>query len=308
MKTIWVLDNSLKLDPYSLHEIELLALIASVANWKSMYPQCERFLYCDSSVHLYLEKIGILDLWDHVDTTKLDLPDNLNRVPFWAASKIKVLKDIEAPFIIMDCDLFFKKPGLNLDLLKDFDLVASHLEEATGIYPTRLDPYCREALEKSEVKFGWKTSHSFNVSFLYIGNEKLRSNYFNLAFYKMEEISKRFKNDPGLNGRQMIFWEQKILKEFADLYSNKVALLSKDIIKRGEWKKDLPDGYHSLGLDDSYFHLDTIKRFARIDQNLFSDIKGEILKSILENTDQNFCKSVFESVKKSNLIFESNKW
>jgi hypothetical protein len=308
MKTIWVLDNSLKLDPYSLHELEILCLIASVSNWKSLYPENERFLYCDTSVHQYLESIGILDLWDRIDTEKLSVPDNLNRRPFWAASKIKVLKDIQAPFIIMDCDLYFKNNSLDLKELEKYDLVTSHLEETSGIYPGRLDPYSKYGLDDSGLNFIWNTTHAFNVCFFYIGNEKLRNDYFNLSFRAMEKLSTKFGDDPHLNGNQMIFWEQKILKEFSDLYESKTSLLSKYFIKRREWERELPNGYETLNMDDSYFHLDTIKRFARIDQNLFLDNKSKILNSILENSGADFCKRIFESIKISNQIFNSNPW
>ena len=85
----------------------------SVSNWKKMHPEHETYLYCCNSVYNYLKKLNILNLWDFIDTEELSIPDKVNRRAFWAASKLKCIRNIEAPFIIIDCDLYFKRKSLD---------------------------------------------------------------------------------------------------------------------------------------------------------------------------------------------------
>ena len=294
MKVIWVLENIKKGHNFFLPEIELLGLIASISNWKILYPKTSTHLYCDSSVLKYLDKIEISDLWETIHTTELDSRDLIDRKPFWAASKIKVIKEIEAPFIIMDCDLYFKDRCLDLESFSDFDIVTNQIENGIGYYPTKRDPVIKDMIDP----FGYKSSHAFNVAFLYIGDERIRKEYTELAYSWMEDLS--VKNDESLNGKCMIFCEQKMLKEFADLYDARIICLADHSIKGAEEKIPIIDGYKTLDLNDSnYVHLHRLKSRVKYNSGLFLDTRSNIIKSIY-NLDKQMAKKAFYALKLSN--------
>jgi hypothetical protein len=283
MKIIWTLE-SLKGKNFFLHELDLICLVTSVANWKKLYPQDQRILYCDSSVYRYLNQLDLLDLWTSVDTEILDSKDLINRAPFWAASKIKVIRNIEAPFIIIDCDFYPKRKFLDNLNLEEIDIVVNEIEQGILTYPGKRDPLVQDMILKYPVKFGWKTNYAFNVSFLYIGNERLRKTYTNVSYEWMEILSKDAPNQPLMNGRYMIFCEQKVLKEVCDLEEVKVHLLSGKMFMSDDNKYiGVPLGYQSLNLNDSdYIHLQHKKRIAKENPSIFQDVKSGIINSIID--------------------------
>jgi hypothetical protein len=297
MKVIWVLENIKKGHSFFLPEIELLGLTASILNWKKLYPETDTHLYCDTSVLEYLKKVEIAELWDNLHTKELDSEDTIDRKPFWAASKIKVLAEIEAPFIIMDCDLYFKKKSIDLNDLLNFDIVTNQIEDGLGYYPTKRDPVIKDMNDS----FGYKTGHAFNVAFLYIGNERVRKEYTDIAYEWMDMLSNKYK-DPGiLNGKHMIFCEQKILKEISDAYNSNVACLSDHSIKGAEEKIPLLEGYESFDLTDlDYVHLHRLKSRVKNNSSLFLDTRSDIIRSIYDLSKEG-SKIAFNALKLSNL-------
>lgn len=296
MKVIWVLENIKKDHKFFLPEIELLGLIASISNWKTLYPETITHLYCDSSVLEYLEKIEIIELWDVIHTEELDSQDLIDRRPFWAASKIKILKGIKTPFIIMDCDLYFKKRCIDIDSLSEFDVVVNQIEDGAGYYPTKRDPIIKDMNDP----FDYKSSHAFNVSFLYIGNEKIRKEYTDLSYRWMEDLSLKNPNSTSLNGKHMIFCEQKMLKEFSVIHNARVACLADHMIKGAEDKIPMEGEYKSFNLSDSdYLHLHRLKSRVKSNSSLFLDTRSDIIKSI-GNIDKKLAKRAFTALKLSN--------
>jgi hypothetical protein len=302
MKTVWVLE-SLKEKSFFLHEVELVCLIASVSNWKKMYPEHETHLYCCNSVYNYLKELDILNLWDFVDTRELSIPDKVNRRAFWAASKLKCIRNIEAPFIIIDCDLYFKRKSLDLNELLKFDIVVNQIEEGASVYPSIRDRILSGTVSEHPTKYKWRTTHSPNVSFLYIGNDDLRKEYAETSWKWMEDLSRKFWNDPDLNGKYMIFCEQKLLKEISDLRNAKIAALSDNFFfNEKRTMVNLPDEYGSFSLSSpDYFHLHSKKRSVLEDRNLFLDIRSDIIKSIIDLDSFN-TKDLFWIIEKNKKI------
>lgn len=292
MKVIWVLENIRKGHNFFLPEIELLGLVASISNWKNLYPETDTHLYCDSSVLEYLDKVEISNLWDNIHTKELDTIDRIDRKPFWAASKIKIIRNIQAPFIIMDCDLYFKNRSIGIESFSNFDIVTNQIEDGVGYYPTKRDA----AIKDMKDPFEYRSTHAFNVAFLYIGNEKVRKDYTDLAYSWMEDLSS--KKD--INGKHMIFCEQKMLKEFSDLYNCKVACLADHSIKGAEEKIPMIEGYESFGLtDDDYIHLHRLKSRVKSNTGLFMDTKSDVIRSIY-NLNSDMSKKAFRSLRLSN--------
>jgi len=285
MKTIWVLENTKKDKKFFLQEVELICLIASVVNWKALYPDCKTSLYACPSVFSYLEDLDILDIWDSIDVEELSKDDSVNRRAFWAASKLKCIKNIEAPFVLMDCDLYFKRKIFELEDLSQFDIVVNQIEEGANVYPSIRDRILSGIVNRYPIKYGWRTTHSPNVSFLYIKDEIFKNEYVETAWEWMDDLSQRFWDDPDLNGKYMIFCEQKLLKEISDLRGMKMAALSHNFYFNEERKiEKLPDSYGTFFLDGTldYFHLHNKKRLVLSDQNLFLDIRSDIIQSIMD--------------------------
>jgi hypothetical protein len=285
MKTIWVLENTKKDKKFFLQEVELICLIASVVNWKALYPDCKTSLYACPSVFSYLEDLDILDIWDSIDVEELSKDDSVNRRAFWAASKLKCIKNIEAPFVLMDCDLYFKRKFFELEDLSQFDIVVNQIEEGANVYPSIRDRILSGIVNRYPIKYGWRTTHSPNVSFLYIKDEIFKNEYVETAWEWMDDLSQRFWDDPDLNGKYMIFCEQKLLKEISDLRGMKMAALSHNFYFNEERKiEKLPDSYGTFFLDGTldYFHLHNKKRLVLSDKNLFLDIRSDIIQSIMD--------------------------
>lgn len=307
MKTVWVLE-SLKGKNFFLHEIELICLIASVSNWKKIYPECNTYLYCCSSVYNYLEELNILNLWDFVDTKELSAGDKVNRRAFWAASKLKCIRNIEAPFIMIDCDLYFKRKSFELDDLLQFDIVVNQIEEGANVYPSIRDRILSGIVNQYPIKYGWRTTHSPNVSFLYIKDEFFRNEYAETAWEWMDDLSRRFWDDPDLNGKYMIFCEQKLLKEISDLRGMKMAALSHNFYFNERRKiEKLPDSYGTFFLDGTldYFHLHNKKISVLSDKNLFLDIRSDIIQSIIDLDSFN-TKDLFWIIQKNKKIISND--
>jgi len=284
MKTIWVLEDIKKDGDFFLHEVELVCLIASVSNWKVLYPECKTVIHVCPSVYNYFEKIGILNIWDVVETDSLSKEDNINRRAFWTASKLKCIKNIKAPFIMMDCDLYFKRKKIEIEDLSKHDIIVNQIEEGVKVYPSIKDKILNQIVNEYPIKFGWKNTHSTNVSFLYIKNDDFRKEYADISWEWMETLSQRFWYDPDLNGKYMVFCEQKILKELGDLRVQKIAALSPQFFF-GEENTilKLPDEYGTFSMNDTadYSHLHANKRFVLKDRGLFLDIRSDIIESMV---------------------------
>ena len=284
MKAIWVLEN-IKSSDFSMSEIDLMCLIASVANWKTLHPESKRHLYCDLSVYQYLDNLEILFLWDYIDTDLLETEDLINRKAFWAASKIKCIESIQTPFVLVDCDLYLKTDKLNLRNLSKFKIVVNQIEECNGVYPNRRDPILKDLINENADLIQYKTSHAANVSFLYLGNEKFKKHYAEMAYSWMERLSIENPDNPGLNGKYMIFCEQKLLKELADFYQYEVAALSdRFVVRENRSFEKLSELYPCFNLEEDldYVHLHTKKREVLTNENLFMDIKSDIINSIVK--------------------------
>lgn len=304
MKAIWILENIKKDEKFFLREIELICLIASVSNWKTLYPDCKTSLYACPSVLSYLENLDILDLWDVIDVEELSKGDSVNRRAFWAASKLKCIKNIEAPFVLMDCDLYFKRKCFELDDLLQFDIVVNQIEEGANVYPSIRDRILSGTVSQYPIKYGWETTHSPNVSFLYIKDDVFRNEYAESAWEWMEDLSQKFWDDPDLNGKYMIFCEQKLLKEISDLRGMKMAALSHNFYFNEDKKiENLHDNYGTFYLDGTldYSHLHSKKRSVLSDKNLFLDIRSDIIQSIL-NLDSFSTKLLYQILLKNKEI------
>jgi hypothetical protein len=183
--------------------LEKAFLYTSILTWKHFYPNDITNLYCDTESKQIIEEIGIINLWDNVNTEVLDKKQyDFDQNAFWASSKLKVINEIKAPFVIIDLDLFIKNKFIPDEYWQN-DVVGNFMEITTNHYP---EP--RKIKKYMDLPdFDWD-DNAVNVAFLYINNEQLRTEYAQTA---LDWMSVMTKDGGQINGLNMVFCEQKLL-------------------------------------------------------------------------------------------------
>lgn len=198
MNVVWCAEH---MSFYS--NLEKAFLYTSILTWKHFYPNHTTNLYCDSHSKQQIFQMGILDLWDNINTEVLDKKQyNFNEEAFWASAKLKVINELKAPFTIIDLDLFIKQKFIPDEFWQQ-DVVGNFMEITTKHYP---EPYkLRKYMELPN--YDWDDK-AINVAFLYINNEELRQKYAEIGLEWMNTMTKK---GGVINGLNMVFCEQKLL-------------------------------------------------------------------------------------------------
>jgi hypothetical protein len=243
LKAIWVLENIRPTTAFALTDVELLYLEASVKQWKKMKgTPC--YLICTEEVFAYLGGLTLLGLWDGFDTEILAIEDTVKRSPFWACAKLKAMKEIAAPFVMMDNDFFLVSDAVinetprvredgrfffGTDIFDGrYPLIVSHEEDGSGHYLNSKDYSLFEA-GIDDLYSADPYARAYNVSFLYIRDDSFRAAYSAKAWRWLELLSAIAtpptidKSQPrwrmirsNLHGGYMIFCEQKLLYDMAE--------------------------------------------------------------------------------------------
>ena len=88
-----------------LKKYELMTLILSCLYWKKFEGPIK--LYCDTPFYDYISDLGILWLWDEVDTHTIDnFSLEVNPDLYWAFAKMYVNSLQTTPFCNLDLDFF----------------------------------------------------------------------------------------------------------------------------------------------------------------------------------------------------------
>ena len=198
MNVVWCAEH---MSFYS--NLEKAFLYTSILTWKHFYPEHTTNLYCDSHSKQLISDMGILNLWDNVNTNVLDKKQyEFNENAFWASAKLKVINELTAPFVVVDLDLFIKQKFIPENYWK-LDVIGNFMEVTTKHYP---EPYqIRKYMELPD--YDWDDK-AINVAFLYINNEKLRGIYAQTALEWMNVMTQKGGE---INGLNMVFCEQKLL-------------------------------------------------------------------------------------------------
>jgi hypothetical protein len=113
---------------HDMMQFESVTMILSALFWKKFQGPIK--LYCDRIFYEYISNLGIVDLWDEIDTETLEkLDPNINHDVFWAYSKMYVNSLQTEPFVSLDIDLFQTE-------YYDYtthDVVFSHIERTDSI-------------------------------------------------------------------------------------------------------------------------------------------------------------------------------
>ena len=126
-----VRSNQLELDSKEqvLPDLEILTTIASIASWKKWMGQIT--LYCDHESKRFFDRLGMLELWDHVDTDVLQsISKAMETSIFGVGAKLWVQKHLQVPYTVTDTDAYFTQPVS--EFFEDYDLIASHRDDETN--------------------------------------------------------------------------------------------------------------------------------------------------------------------------------
>ena len=160
---------------YYKPEYEILYTILSVSYWKKFNGVAK--LYTDKIGKEYYEKMGLLSLWDEVDTetleefNKLDIDGGV----FWTSAKSYCIAKEKGPFVFSDLDFIMRQRVPSFFYQGEVSI--PHWEIPRGYYyPTEK--------ELSSLDH-WKPFEGFsqrmlvpNTSFLYVNNSYLQDLYW----------------------------------------------------------------------------------------------------------------------------------
>jgi hypothetical protein len=214
-----------------MKKYELMTMMLSCLYWKKYEGKIK--LYCDTPFYDYMSELGLLWLWDSIDTKVLDnLPEDIDYNTYWAFPKMIVNSLQTTEFCNLDLD-FFSRVKINHE---QYDLVASHIELADDIqyfYPDYIVGIPKK---------------SFNVCFLKISDLETYKDYFN---YCLEFVlSNKIKKGGSHKASLMIFVEQRLLYNF---FKDKKTSVLEDSI----YDSNIPDFVGER--KDEYFHLWNLK-------------------------------------------------
>jgi hypothetical protein len=294
IKAVWVLENVHHNRNFSMREIELLYIMSSVIQWKSLYPNIPTYLICTSEVYSYFCDIDIIYLWDHIDLQALSRKDEIDRKTFWACSKIKAMQSISAPFVMLDNDLYLRRNVIVPEDFQQYSVIASHEEHGAGYYLLSSDESFDVLDDKYPPDYRGK---SYNVSFLYIKDEAFKRKYSEKGFRWMELLSKkRGQADFNLHGGHMIFCEQKLLYDMVQAEEVSCKVLIPDLF---DCKKNV--FLTESDIQSQIDHLGPLKRYIESKPEELQTKKSNCLMVLKEYPN---LKHLFKALKKS----EKNKY
>ena len=262
---LWTKPSVVSARPFGMTDSEILTMIISALMWQKLNGTIK--LYTDNTGYAFIEKHGLLHLWNGgVDAELLEM----NNYPidpeiFWAAGKLIALEVQKAPCVMLDTDLIIMRPL--------YELLAQ--TAITALHPERLeaDVYLSPALLKQADGFAFPSYYNWevlpaNTAFLYIRDESFRDFYLReskrFMFFNMER--------PMEFVSQMVFAEQRLLSICANYRGLTVNHL-------------LPDPF--LCSNETVIHLWGFKRMLRENANLQAVYCQQLIKTVGEELATN---------------------
>jgi hypothetical protein len=293
MKAVWVLENVHANRNFSMKEIELLYITASVIQWRKFFPDIPTYMVCTTEVYSYLCDLDIMYLWDHVDQQILSEHDEIDRNAFWACSKLKAMRKISAPFVMLDNDIYMNRPVISKSDFKDYSVMVSHEEYGPGYY--LLSDHESMGVLQDRYRPD-HTGRSYNVSLLYIKEDSFRDAYSKKAYEWMAALSKKKREDPDFNlhGGHMIFCEQKLLYDMVKDEAKSSRTVISDVF---DCKKN--SFLSNSDLLSQVDHLGPLKRYIESQPDTYIKKKSDVL-SVLK--DYHNLKHIFGALKKNDKL------
>jgi hypothetical protein len=159
-----------------LTRLELLLLVLSVLEWRRWNGPAT--LYCDQAYARYLDRIGLIDLWDRVDDGVLSSAierDDDQVGSFWTIGRTLAIATADVPFASVDCDLIAWRSLA--DTISGDGIAFTHWEstEVSPWYPHPGTLHTPESYDL-DLRRDW-TRRAANVSLAYFGSAAVRDAY-----------------------------------------------------------------------------------------------------------------------------------
>ena len=149
------------LSKFKMFDFEILHFVLSALFYKKYNGSIH--LYTDNTFYSYLESKKLTGIWDHIDTKKYNEFSklNLNSKSNWTGFKTWLLKELSAPFLLIDHDnlIFTKIPTELFGTPVRF----AHLESINPYYyPSKSELDC------GNFKFNDKWNWTLDLSLIHI--------------------------------------------------------------------------------------------------------------------------------------------
>lgn len=273
---------------------ELYCMVTQALLWKKIN---------DNPVHLYTDEdglemirsMGLLSVWDKINTKVLSSSSDIDSDVFWASSKHKVMETLEEPFII--CDLDFLSWFEVEDLLK-YDFVGYHREDFSN-NPCYSDTNPSELMPDSNLD--WNVN-PINTAFILMSSSDLKEEYCKLSIDFMKASSKTPDIDE--DSRRMVFIEQWFLAALLEArgYNNRTILNS--VYHDGKWRETYKDIFNLNS--KKCFHIWHDKFEFKENPNLEKEYIYKIKKIIKKYEVEDHLESIF-NVKDEWLVYPKNE-
>ena len=198
-------------------DYEQLTAILSALEWKRHSGPVR--MMTDTAGAGFFHESGLSPFWDETEVILDRLEDAIDPEAFWAAGKLRALRAMPVPCVMLDTDLIVWE---NIESRLNADAVAAHSEPLNSrTYP---DPACFPLKEGYSFPEKWNFSlFAANTAFLYFRDAALRDAYVDEAFDFMRHVQTE-----GLNVVQtMCFAEQRVLPMCAEEKGKTLGFLMK---------------------------------------------------------------------------------
>jgi len=182
-------------------DYEVLTTMLSALKWRELNGPIR--MVTDRAGAAFFERAGLTGLWDRVDVTLDQVPEDIDPYLFWAAGKLYALASVPCPCVMLDTDLIVWR---ELVIPDELDVVAAHGEELyPDVYP---DPRGFARREGYDFPAEWDfTLEAANTAFLYLRDGEFRDYYTRCALAAVHGLA-----GDGLDPTTaMCFAEQRVL-------------------------------------------------------------------------------------------------
>ena len=161
-------------DSYFQPEYSILTTILSALWWKRINGSIK--LYTDNVGAEYYRKIGILEIYDEVNTDVLENYNDVDPAYFWTSGKIRCLKEETDPFVFLDQDFIVRSKLPDLET----PITIGHWEIPRGYYYFTKDQFERE-IKHCEFPKNYNINALVpNTSFLAFNDLRIRDLYVSM--------------------------------------------------------------------------------------------------------------------------------
>lgn len=288
--------------PFKLWKSEIYCTIAQVKLWKKLYGWPTK-LYCDSNTIKIFQSLGIIDIWDSVDTELLDSQNQIDKTRFWSSGKLLVMQAQKSPYMMSDLDFVNFTNMFDYNFFNGYDLGVYHTEDryATNAYKNPRTKLREVGLRPP--RFMWWHADPFNMGTFFMNDMQLNKEYTTFSLEYISRASK-LESPKFTNNQYTVFAEQQVLAAMVKWRGYKVAKLLNATYTDGfKWKESTglwdinEERDHAIHLwlnkynfaytkDEDWYIYTIMTKLKEIDEKAHDWIMDVITEDNLDNNKQ----------------------